>query len=265
MNKQVRVILNSARILIGVQDANKLHDEVMRKLLHDCVTYYDNFRMNKKEVDDRFLHETPCGVQYDADNQDYIVYFGEGTDDEVREFVPEYLYYTNPDDINHRQTRIYLSTLGDYTIDSWQKFGVVGAFHGNNFEKYRLGMRLKLNITPELAAKYTWRLTFRKPFDQVLGYNDIVPFPAAHTDMLETALAFRSLDIVDDPSPMWDKKYARLKQSLMMTLKSQEDAYASWLKSEPESRTRNLIGYDWRVNPRNGRRGRYVPHLGGNE
>ncbi len=266
MQQSARVVISSARMQIGVYDLNKLHDEVMLKLLHNIILDYDNLRINKKESDDRFLHEISCGIEYDEVNRDYIVYFGEGSDDEIRDFVPEYLHYTNPDaTYNHMPNRIYLSTLGDYQIDSYEKFSKVGVFHGNSFEKYRLGMRLKLNMSPELVAKYSWRLTFKKAFAQIIGYEDAVPFPPEHSNLLETALAFRSLDVVDDVSPAWDKKFARLKLTLGNTLKMQEELYMSWLESEPEARSKNLIGYDYRLNQRNRLRGRYVPILRGDD
>lgn len=250
MQKPVRAVIAAARAQIGVMSQAKLPDENMRLILNQVVSDYENHRV--MEQDDRFLHRVSAILTPSGD--EFIVSFLDSTGASVTDFMPQYLYYSSPSDPNDTVNKVYLSNLDNYSRDSVEKafrYGqATAAFYGNTYDGG--SMKIRMNLSAASVAALTWELVYKSNTDKVLGYNDTVPFPSQHTGLLETALAMRSLDIVDDSSPEWDRKYNRLKNSLNMLLMEQFTLYKKWVDGEPKTRTRALPQYDYR--PGRGRR-----------
>jgi len=253
MQKPVRSVLNAARAQIGVYSQAKLPDETMKLILHQVLDDLNNQRI--MESDDRFLHTVPAVLTVSGD--EFTVKYTVGAED-IIEFMPQFLYWKDPSDPNNARHKVYLSNLDNYAADAIEKKYLsnqaTGVFYGNNYDADGGGMKLRMNMKPELVSRMTWELVYKNTNTKVLNYNDIVPFPEQHTNCLETGLALRSLDAVDDASAAWDKKYARLNKSLSLLFMEQTQLYMKWVEGEPKTRTRQLPQYDYK---RGMRRARY--------
>jgi len=65
------------------------------------------------------------------------------------------------------------------------------------------GIKLRLNVPPDVAGQHEFRLTYRLPLLAVVQSGERPPIPANHLPMIKRAVAIRMMPLVDNTSAEW--------------------------------------------------------------
>lgn len=241
MEKPVKAVLATVRGMIGVMSQSKLPDELMRLTLMQVLTDYQNTMLAK--YDDRFLRDIFCRLTLDYQTGDYQVRIRDEFGGNTQDFTPQYLYYTQGGGSSQSRYKIYLSNLDNYARDASLREGYqgVGAFYGNNYDGG--GLRLRLSINESLAGTLNWRMVLKRVVGYLLDWSEPVPFPSNHINLIESTLAYRILDLVNDVSPDWQIKYGRLKNAFAGLIEEQRYNFLKWQEGDPKALLRPLPMY----------------------
>lgn len=247
MNKPVKSVLASARVLMRSPSEVRLPADAMRLVLHQTLDEY-NVRCLKKNSD-YFTHELEVTLSYAATERGYTIAIASGDTSigSIEDVVPVFFLHqdvsADPDTDGWDKVRISkLDTFG-------RGPGLEIAVSGNDYDRIGAKKQLvKISATDEWVQTRRWRIAFRHFSDEVLGMDAVVPFPKEHTALIEHELAFRCLTLVEDDSPSWDKFVSRQLALLGQKILQLNALLDSWLEGDLDNRVVTEQPYHYKYN-----------------
>lgn len=249
MNKPVKSMIASARVLIRRPSEAKMPTEDMRFLLHqileelhaDCI----------KENADFFTHDLGIALTYNTESQGYTFVIDSnpnGAAINVTDVLPVFLRFqdltSDPDDDTWYKVRISKLTTFDQDVAPGQ---LSIAMIGNSWQGVT-APQFKINKKSEWVADQRWRICGRLFPSTELAMDDSFPFPGEHTSLVETMLAVRSMPLVKDDSPTWKSFMGVQMQILLGREAAGKQRLNEWLYKDIENRVITNQPYDYRYN-----------------
>lgn len=221
----------TVRTLIRAPSVAKLADDDIRLILHRKLERY--LAMALKENRDFYTHELDATVTYDPTVQgfEFEINLNSKT---TNDYIPVVLFYqdttSDPDTDDWRIIRLVKYSA---FVQNSAENRPIAAVIGNTWQGIH-NSRFKINLTEEFVTAQRWRIAFRFFPSEVLGINDLVPFPREIMSVIETSTALDCLDLVNDNSPDWEKFAMRRRARLEEELLKDELAMLSWLSQDVE-------------------------------
>jgi hypothetical protein len=248
MLKPVKSVIASARILIRRPSEQKLATEDFRLLLHQTLDELNQLIL--KENQDYFTHELEVALTYDATLRGYTLEIDtERIQLQTSGMEPVFF--------------LCQKTTEDQQTDAWQKIRVAKlatftdvnaavppaqvTYIGNNWQGFS-GANFKFNLPDDFIAEQRWRLAFRYFPQEVLDLDEVVPFPAEYTSLLEHYLAYKALPLVRDDAPAWLNFASARKGELMLTVEQMKSSLRTWLNKDIDNDYVIAQPYHYRTN-----------------
>jgi hypothetical protein len=154
----------------------------------------------------------------------------------VPDFEPVKLEYCAPIYANYEAwSEVLLMNQAAWkTHYSWQD-KVIGSFYGSL--AVQDGCRLKLNLDPQVASTFRWRLTYRVPFLRIVQEGERPPIPSNFLPLLKTSVALQCLPIVQDNSPEWNNWTKFITPVYVARLQQWEERWRTYLDTSVEPPT----------------------------
>ena len=249
MNKPVKSVIASARVLIRRPSEVKLPTDDMRFLLHQIVE--ELHASSIKENSDFFTHDLEIALTYNDNSKGYTFVIDsnpEGVAVNVTDVIPVFLRFqdtnSDPDEDTWYKVRISKLTTFDQDVAPGQ---ISIAMLGNSWQGVT-SPQFKINQSQEWVADQRWRICGRLFPSSELLMLDTVPFLGEFTSLVETMLAVRSMPLVKDDSASWKGFMAMQMQVLMGREAEGKQRLREWLYKDVENRIITNRPYDYRTN-----------------
>lgn len=253
MRRKVADTIAAARALIKSPSRQDLPDEVLRLLVHRAIEKYTVFAVNKKP--DFLTNDSLIELTYDADAMAYE--FALDVSDTVRDIHTVKMFYQLLDEDPNTSAWCEVSFVKykNYPQASTDS-RVVACMFGNEYDGLS-GKRIRINKTEDWVSQYRFRIGFRVVLSDKLDYDDYVPFPQEHSELIVDDVANEAITLVSDMSPEYQSFAAKQGVKLFNNITEKKALFAAWLDDDIDSVT-TIIGRPFNYRLRNKLKGSRV-------
>lgn len=213
----------------------------MRFLLHKVVE--ELHIVASKENQDYFTHESEVTFAYDSDLKGYL----STIPGHIGSLIPIKLYYqdlTSEPEEDWYEVQVVM--LSQYDAET-SKGRPVAAYLGNSWQDRNVP-HFRINLKEDSVSSKRWRIRYRALNNEVLGYDDIVPFIPEFSSLVENMLALECLPLVMNDSPSWSQFMSIQTQSLMGKVQIGKMEMKDWLNRQVENQYITVVPYHYRNN-----------------